>query len=55
MAKAQILHEAHLVSAAGSSDEERRVLDEALEEFARDRDPGQPWREVLTEIRSRRS
>jgi len=49
------LHEADLISGSEPSDAERKILDEAFEEFTRDRDPGKPWREVLDEIRSRRS
>jgi len=49
------LHEADLVASDEPTDTERRLLDEAFEEFTRDRDSGKPWREVLNEIRSRRS
>jgi hypothetical protein len=49
------LHEADLVGGAEPTDAERRLLDEALEEFTRDGDLGKPWREVVAEIRSRRS
>jgi hypothetical protein len=48
------LHEADLISGAEPTAVERQLLDEALEEFTRDRDPGKPWREVLNEIRSSR-
>jgi hypothetical protein len=30
-------------------------LDEALDEFERDRDPGKPWREVFRQLRTSRS
>ena len=49
------LHEADLVGGAEPTDAERQLLDEAFEQFIRDSDPGQPWREVLNEIRSRRA
>lgn len=48
------LHEADLVGDAGPTNAERQLLDEALEEFARDRDPGKPWREVLRELNTGR-
>jgi len=49
------LHEADLVGGAEPTNVERQLLDEAFEEFTRDRDPGKPCREVLGEIRARRS
>ena len=49
------LHEADLVGGDEPADVERQLLDEAFERFTRDRNPGQPWREVLSEIRSRRA
>lgn len=49
------LHEADLVEGGAPTDAERRLLDEALEGFRSDRDPGKPWREVLDGIRMRRS
>jgi len=46
------LHEADLVAGSGPSEEERRLLDEALAEYERDGDPGIPWREAIRRIRS---
>jgi len=48
------LHEADLVCGAEPSAAERQLLDEALEEFERDRDPGKSWGEVLAEISTHR-
>jgi hypothetical protein len=45
------LQDADLVSGIGSTDEERRLLDKALEEYECDRDPGIPWRQALSQIR----
>jgi hypothetical protein len=45
------LHEADLIRGDEPSPAERQALDAALAEFERDRDPGQPWRGVLHEIR----
>ena len=49
------LHEADLMSGGEPTLAERQALDEALEEFARDRNPGQPWRDVFRELRKPRS
>jgi hypothetical protein len=49
------LHEADLVGSDGPTAAERQALDEALEEFARDRDPGMPWRDVFRQLRTSRS
>jgi hypothetical protein len=49
------LHEADLVDSSEATAVERQALDEALEEFQRDRDSGQPWREVLAQLRSSRA
>jgi hypothetical protein len=35
--------------------EERQLLDKALADYQRDRCPGTPWRDVLTQIRSSES
>lgn len=48
------LHEADLVSGDEPSPGERQALDAALAEFERDRDPGQPWRDVLQQVRKAR-
>ena len=44
------MSKANLLSSAEPTGAERQLLDEALEEFTRDRDPGKPWREVLEDI-----
>ena len=46
------LQDAGLVHGTGPSPEERRVLDEALADFERDKDVGKPWREVINRIRA---
>lgn len=48
------LHEADLVSGDEPAPEERQVLDAALAEFERDRKPGEPWRDVLQQVRKSR-
>jgi hypothetical protein len=48
------LQDEDLMQGVGPTAEEKRLLDEALADFQRDRDPGRPWREVLREIRSSR-
>lgn len=45
------LHEADLISSETPTADERKILDEALAEFERDRNPGEPWRDVLHRIR----
>jgi len=45
------LQEGDLLQGVGPSAEERKLLDEALAEFERDRNPGTPWREVLRRVR----
>ena len=45
------LHEADLVRGAEPSPAERQALDAAMEEFERDRNPGEPWRGVLQQVR----
>ncbi len=46
------IQEDDLLYGAGPSDEEKRLLDEALEAFQRDGDVGTPWREVIRQLRS---
>ena len=46
------LQEVDLIQSNGVTDEEKRILDEALAEFAIDGSPGTPWREVLQRVRS---
>jgi hypothetical protein len=36
----------------GPTDEEKKILDEALAEFEHDGNPGAPWREVVRKARS---
>jgi hypothetical protein len=48
------LQEQDLLHGVGPTDEEKRLLDEALSEFDRDGDPGTPWREVLHALRAGR-
>ena len=48
------LRDQDLISGSGPTEEEKRLLDEALAEYHRDGDRGRPWREVLREIRSSR-
>jgi hypothetical protein len=45
------LHEADLITGDEPSPAERQTLDAALAEFERDRNPGQPWRDVLRQVR----
>ena len=46
------LQEQDVLRGVFPTEQERRMLDEALLEYERDRDPGTPWREALREIRS---
>jgi hypothetical protein len=46
------LQESDLLHGIGPTEEEKRLLDEALKEFEREGDPGIPWREALRQIRS---
>jgi hypothetical protein len=46
------LQEQDLLHGVGPTEEEKRLLDEALAEYERDGNPGEPWREVLQRIRS---
>jgi len=48
------LHEADHLEESVPTQGERRALDEALSEFERDPNPGEPWREVLRQIRETR-
>lgn len=48
------LHEADLVAGEGPTLAERQALDEALKEFERDGDSGEPWRRVLRKLRESR-
>ena len=46
------LEEQDLLHGVGPTDEEKRLLDDALAEFERDGNPGTPWRDVLNRLRS---
>jgi hypothetical protein len=46
------LQEEDLLRGAGPTEQEKKLLDEALAEFERDGKPGKPWREVLRRARS---
>ena len=46
------LQEQDLLHGIGPTEEEKKLLDQALAEFKRDGNPGTPWREVLQRIRS---
>ena len=48
------LHEADLLNDGSPAPAERQALDEALAEFEKDRNPGEPWRNVFREIRNSR-
>ena len=48
------LHEADLVNVDEPTSVERKMLDEALEEFTKDPNPGKPWRDVFRELRQSR-
>ena len=45
------LHEADLLADGVPTDAERQALDEAFADFEKDRNSGEPWREVFREIR----
>jgi hypothetical protein len=48
------LHETDLVSNGEPTSTERQALDEALEDFTRDRNAGEPWRDVFRQLRKSR-
>ena len=48
------LHEADLLDDSTPNAAERQALDEAFAEFERDPSPGEPWRNVFSEIRKAR-
>ena len=48
------LHEADLIGGEEPDSVERQALDVALAEFERDRNPGEPWRDVLQQVRRSR-
>jgi len=48
------LHEADLLAGDSPTPDERQMLDEALAEFQRDPNPGEPWRDVFRQIRESR-
>lgn len=45
------LQEQNLLASGGPSEAERRLLDEALEAYEQDRNPGIPWREAIRRMR----
>jgi hypothetical protein len=49
------LQEQALLRGAGPTDEEKKLLDAALEEYENDHDKGRPWREVLGDLRARKA
>jgi hypothetical protein len=48
------LQEQDLLNGVGPTNDEKRLLDEALAEFDRDGNPGTPWRDVLRTLRAGR-
>lgn len=48
------LHEVDLISGGEPTVAEKQALDEALDEFVQDRNPGEPWRDVFRELRKAR-
>ena len=48
------LHEADVLDSGTPTQAERLALDEALAEFERDPNSGEPWREVFRQIRESR-
>ena len=46
------LQEQDLLHGVGPTEQEKRILDEALAEFQSDGNPGTPWREALRRIRA---
>jgi hypothetical protein len=49
------LQEQDLPNGVGPSEEEKRLLDAALAEYEKDGARGRPWREVLGDLRARRT
>ncbi len=49
------LQERDLLAGHGPTPEEKKVLDQALAEFGRDGQYGEPWREVLQRLQSSRA
>jgi ribosome recycling factor len=47
------LQEHDLLTGNGPSDAEKRLLDQELEDYERDKESGTPWREVIAELRAR--
>lgn len=48
------LQERDLVKGTGSTAKEKKLLDQALQEFQKDSDVGIPWRKAIKQIRSGR-
>ncbi len=49
------LQERDLLHGVGPTAEEKKLLDQARDEFGRDGNPGEPWREVLRRIQASRA
>ena len=49
------LQERDLLERQGPTPEEKELLDQALAEFQRDGQPGEPWREVLQRLQNSRA
>ena len=49
------LQERDLLHGVGPTPEERKLLDQALADFERDGNPGEPWREVLRRVQASRA
>ena len=49
------LQERDLLEGRGPTAEEKKLLDQALAEFERDGQHGEPWREVLQRLQSSRA
>ena len=49
------LQERDLLHGVGPTAEEKKLLDQALAEFERDGQPGEPWREVLRRLHGSRA
>ena len=48
------LQERDLLDGLGPTAEEKKLLDQALAEFERDGQPGEPWRDVLQRLQTSR-
>lgn len=48
------IHETDLLASDGPSPAERQALDEAFAEFEADSSPGEPWRDIILQLRQAR-